>query len=313
MFIPRVFHDGQEVSRQQPWGGIHLPFVDLLIVCGQGAYEDGTFYGEFHDRDVYVEHALGFPETAERFNYTVVVASGGFTQPKAPWLSEAESFLRILSDAHAAPPVIPVILDEAALDSAENLLLGLMTARAALGKIPIRRIGIWAAWRFKKWRFNRNAEALGIVERTYFHGFSSSTATNVQVPPEDARQPTWAEYRGDSVEFGLLRTAEKEDKRRQRWQNNRFDPSRDASLPELPEGNRHLWARTIGTDSTPQAFYGGRLCSDYKNRLAMFQSFTGTWKAMERISGGAHPGDTDLKSAFLGEVIRPFRAGQALG
>ena len=68
----------------------------------------------------------------------------------------------------------------------------------------IIRIGICAAWKFKKWRFNRNAQSLGIVQRTYFHGFASTSETNIQVPPGDARQKSKDEYDGDLAEFFII-------------------------------------------------------------------------------------------------------------
>jgi hypothetical protein len=161
IFIKRDDGYLSECSQLENWS---FKFTDILIVCGQGVYENGIYYGEFHDRDIYFEHALLFPEIARRFNYNLIVLSGGFTQKYAPWLSEAESFTRILKDADKEKNLdssIPCVLDEYALDSAENLLLGLMTARLALKNIPIRRVGIWAAFKFKKWRFNRNAQARG--------------------------------------------------------------------------------------------------------------------------------------------------------
>lgn len=302
-YHPRVFVQGEEQATDAL--SVKGAVADVLVVCGQGVYADGTYYGEFHDRDVYFEHALTFPEIASRFNYNVVVTSGGFTQPRAPWLSEAESFLRILRDADVPAPDTPVILDETALDSAENLLLGLMTARLALGTMPIRRVGIWAAWRFKKWRFNRNAEALGIVERTYFHGFSPATVTNVQVPPDDARQRTFSEYRDDETEFRLLRAPDKEAKRQKRWQNNRFDTSRDPSLSGLPQGNLPLWSRCARGDSAPAMQYDGKDCSDYGNRLAMFSLFGRTWKAIGGVADGKEPSVAGLPEAFVDEVIAP--------
>ena len=116
MTAPRVLVQGVECA---DWAGLLAPAADVLIVCGQGVYADGVYYGEFHDRDIYFEHALRWPEIAARFNYNLVVTSGGFTQARAPWLSEAESILRIMADAGVALPAMPVVLDEAALDSAE--------------------------------------------------------------------------------------------------------------------------------------------------------------------------------------------------
>lgn len=302
---PRVFFSGEQQTL--PAGGLdlHAPAADVLIVCGQGVYADGVYYAEFHDRDVYLEHALAVPTTAETYNYNVVVASGGFTQPRAPWLSEAESFLRMLADLQTPAPPVPIILDEVALDSAENLLLGLMTARLALGGIPIRRVGVLAAWQFKKWRFNRNAEALGIVERTYFHGLAPALRTNVQVPPDDARQPGLSEYREDSIEYSLLRTPDRDAKRRARWQNNRYDAARGVWLTGFPQGNPSAWARAVDGDSTPIMRYDGQVCSKYHNRLAMFDAFERTWAALGAVADDKDPRDVGLAEAFSAEVMKP--------
>lgn len=300
---PRVFIDGREMTTQVKCPIIGAPAADVLVVCGQGVYADGKYYGEFHDRDVYFDHALTFPAIAERYKYNVIVTSGGFTQDRAPWLSEAESFLRMLNDAQFSMPAAPIVLDEAALDSAENLLLGLMTARLVLGSIPIHRVGIWAAWQFKKWRFNRNAEALGIVENTYFHGFSPATATNYQVPPVDARQRTRSEYLDDVIEYGLLREPDKENKRQKRWQNNRFDPARDKSINSIPDKTSNQWSCSVRGDTTPMMLFDKKICSKYENRLSMFQCFTHTWEDIGKVANGKSPKDTDLAKSFANEVM----------
>ena len=55
---PRVFLDQEELGKSDAWKQTKLQFADVLIVCGQGVYENGLYYGEFHDRDVYIAHAL---------------------------------------------------------------------------------------------------------------------------------------------------------------------------------------------------------------------------------------------------------------
>ena len=301
MRFPRVFVSGSELSvtDARPTCG---DFADVLIVCGQGVYEDGTYHGEFHDRDVYFEHAVRFPEIATKFNFNTVVLSGGFTQKRAPWLSEAESFLSILRDANVCPPSVPVILDECALDSAENLLLGLMTVRLALGNVPIRRVGIWAAWKFKKWRFNRNAEALGIVQRTYVYSLASSSDTNIRVNPEEQNQRTIDEYRQDSLEFSLLREPACEKKRQNRWQNNRTDSARDQSIGALPRGNTG-YQSSVDADGTLEKKYKGHTCSRYCNRLQPFECFSAIWVALKQIE--EHLGGHDLPTAWAKEVMSP--------
>lgn len=311
MFYPRVFIDGDEKTGTLEAYANKIPSIaDVLIVCGQGVYENGKYYGEYHDRDVYFDHAIQFPAIASRFNFNTIVLSGGFTQSRAPWLSEAESFLRILQDANVNLPECPLILDEYALDSAENLLLGLMTARLVLGNAPIRRVGIWAAWKFKKWRFNRNAEALGIVENTYFYGAAQSFDTNIQVPPEDQNQRTFDEYRQDSIEYSLLRAKDKEIKRQNRWQNNRTDIDRDGSIVNLNRSALTLWSRSLLEDGTSEIKYDHKICSLYRNRLALLKDypeakFINVWKSLKLMEMGKTSDEAGLKTAWSHEIMTP--------
>ena len=144
----------------------------MLIVCGQGTYENGRYYTEYPDRDVYLCHAISTKEIVKAFNYTHIVCSGGFTgKATGPRISEAKSFESIWQDT-GTRPAMPCYMDEVALDSAENVYLGLMEARQNLSDIPIRRIGVFAAWQFKKKRFNCLAKELGIIDHFYFHGLA---------------------------------------------------------------------------------------------------------------------------------------------
>lgn len=148
-------------------------YADVLIVCGQGTYADGCFYSEYPDRDVYVGHATEVARLVDRYGYSHVAASGGYTQSATPWLSEAESFLGVWDDTESNPVSdSQLILDIHALDSAENVYLGLVAARSHLKLTPIRRIGVSCAWQFKKRRIVEIARALGIEDRTYFHGYA---------------------------------------------------------------------------------------------------------------------------------------------
>ena len=152
-----------------------LNYADVLIVCGQGTYEDGCFHSAGADRDVYLGHAVQAQELVERYRYSHVILSGGYTQPGTPHLSEAESLLGLWDDTGSNPaPDSRLVLDIHALDSAENIYLGLVAARSNLGRTPIRRIGASCAWKFKKAHFTRIAEALGIVDRFYFHGYAGA-------------------------------------------------------------------------------------------------------------------------------------------
>lgn len=153
--------------------------ANVLIVCGQGTYNNGEYSAEFPDRDVYLDHAIEVKTIAERFAYSHIVCSGGFTQPGMRDISEAQSFQTIWADMNSTPSQ-PVILDKYSLDSAENLYFGLMVARMKLDVEPIQRIGVFAAWDFKKPRFNMVAQELGIIRQFYFHGFAPASRADAE-------------------------------------------------------------------------------------------------------------------------------------
>jgi hypothetical protein len=157
--------------------------IDVLIVCGQGVYLDGKYYSEYPDHNVYLEHAISVKEIFRKFNYTHIVCSGGYTQKdchnqKVENTSEAKSFLKIWEDTNSKPNTKNIIYDEYALDSTENIILGLISLRNSLnneGLNPtIRRIGAYSAWQFKKKRFNNLAKELEIINQFYFHGFANA-------------------------------------------------------------------------------------------------------------------------------------------
>ena len=158
----------------------------VLIVCGQGTYRDGQYYAEHRDHNVYLKHAVTVKGIVKMYNYTHVVCSGGPTKEETGALTEAESFMKIWKDTNSGPlDEENIFLDKLSLDSAENVYLGLMEARKNLGDVPIRRIGLYAAWKFKKPRFNSLAKELGIIRRFYFHGLATTDEAEVR---ERARQ-----------------------------------------------------------------------------------------------------------------------------
>jgi len=152
--------------------------IDVLIICGQGVYLDGKYYSEYPDHNVYLEHAITVKDVFEKFNYTHIVCSGGYTQ-QAQEISEAESFNNMWQDMGSKPDTENIIFDKYALDSAENIILGLIALRNRLKRdgisLTIRRIGAYSAWQFKKERFNNLAKELGILNQFYFHGFVDAT------------------------------------------------------------------------------------------------------------------------------------------
>ena len=215
--------------------------ADVLIACGQGIYDNGIYYGEFNDRDVFLNHALRLPAIKDEYGYTNVVCSGGFTQAQTPHLDEAGSFGRILKDARKSP--FEYISDSVALDSAENIYLGLMAARVWLDQnrpgTPIRRIGVWNAWKFKKWRFACVAETLGIIQRFYFHGFATDRDSNIKVPESMAAQPDISEYENETANRTLLLADDWEQKRALRWSKSLAEYSK--RLTELRNRFPDTW------------------------------------------------------------------------
>jgi hypothetical protein len=209
-------------------------YADILIVCGQGTWQDGSFYTEFADRDVYLKHLSTVKQIVQEFAYTHVVCSGGYTQSRTPQLSEARSMQKFWIETNNMPvPTQHVFLDELSLDSAENIYLGLMTARTNLGKTPIRRVGICAAWKFKKARFNALAKELGILEHFYFHGLASADEAEAG---ERAAQEESAQFQKISVsnDYFLL-TDEWARKRQHRLQGREYDHRLDEPRQQFPE------------------------------------------------------------------------------
>lgn len=156
--------------------------IDILIVCGQGTYQDGRFYTEYSERDLYLQHALETRHLVHTFGYNTLVASGSFTRPQTPMCSESQSFKRIWSEYDRWPlpsgyETTSYVWEQSALDSAQNVLFSLLETRLYLrhtgrGHLPIRRIGVHCLWKFKRERFTLLARALGIEERFYFHGLA---------------------------------------------------------------------------------------------------------------------------------------------
>jgi hypothetical protein len=228
--------------------------MNALIVCGQGTYQNGRFFTEFPDRDVYIGHLLFVHQIVEQWKYTHVVCSGSFTQNATSSISEAKSMVAIWEEFQAAPQNAEVIEDELALDSAENVILGLMELRKRFSTESIRRIGVSAAWQFKKPRFNRLAEALGIVDSFYFHGYVGADAADAgdkAVQGEISQLQQMAQ----SQDYLLLDTLW-DNKRRKRYQRDNYN-SRLNSL-------RSTFEKTF---SALDALKSDRLNDGYRSKL----------------------------------------------
>lgn len=153
--------------------------VDALIVGGQGTFKDGNYYTEYPDRELSLEYVMNIRDIVERFRYTVVICSGGYTQKETTDLSEAKSFLNIWNETQTKPNC-QIVLDEVALDSAENVIFGLMALRLRLKEreAKINRIGFYSQWHFKKPRMTSLATDLGIDRCFFFHGHAEADKAN---------------------------------------------------------------------------------------------------------------------------------------
>jgi len=203
--------------------------ISVLIVGGQGTYRDGHYYTEFPDRDLAIQHCAGTKRIVDENFFTHVVFSGGFTQAQTPELSEAKSFLNMWTETQTKP-IASIFYDEVALDSAENVIFGLMALRLAEPKAKIRRIGFYSLWQFKKQRMNSLAKALGIENQFYFYFFALAELANAGRLAQEGEEKQLASMAatGDY----LLRGKEWEEKRRNRYKGDDPYDTRDKKLRE---------------------------------------------------------------------------------
>src|SRR5262249_51979836 len=149
---------------------------------------------------------------------------GGYTQSQYPYISEAQGMQNVFSDLKAWPPLDrkKIYLDDQALDSPENVILGLLTAREKLGPLPIRRVGALVAWKFKKARFDAIAKELRIHQQFYFHGVVSHAEAAAGDRALQGEIAQMEEIRREPTDY--LQLSEKwETKRKARYQGPDYD------------------------------------------------------------------------------------------
>ncbi len=195
----------------------HEQVLQPLIVGGQGTFQEGRFYTEFPDRELSLEYVMRVRDVVAAFHYTHVICSGGYTQKETPTLSEAESFWNIWDETQTRPAAAPIVYDKVALDSAENVIFGLMQLRLEHPKLRIGRIGFFSQWQFKITRMNSTAGELGIDKNFFFHGHANADKANAG---EKAKAGEFAqvEKMANRRDF-LLRGEEWEEKRRNRYRH----------------------------------------------------------------------------------------------
>ncbi len=127
-------------------------------------YSDDSWYLKDFQKDeprFYAEHIYTGIKFAEKDPFSVLIFSGGYTNPSAPDRSEAMSYLEI-AEYQEWPDKCSnrVFLEEYARDSFENLLFGLCKFYELAGRLPEKTTMV--SWKFKKSRFRFHWDTLSI-------------------------------------------------------------------------------------------------------------------------------------------------------
>ncbi len=203
--------------------------ANILIIGGQGTYQGGEYHSEYPDRNLSLEYMMKVADIARDRCYNFVIPSGGFTQAGTPGLSEAKSFEALWQETQTRPKAT-ILFDEVSLDSAENILYGLMRFREEEPRLQIARIGFLSQWEFKKQRMNATAAALDIGRRFYFFGHATAKKANAGALAETGEMKQFAAM--ERADDFLLRGSEWEQKRMARYKASKPYAERDAHLRE---------------------------------------------------------------------------------
>lgn len=264
-----------------------MKVISALLVGGQGTYRDGHYYTEHPDRDLSVNHAASVQAVARDGHFTHVVCCGGYTQRQTPGLSEAESFEKMWAETQTRPAQ-PVILETTSLDSAENIIFGLMELRLDEASSPIARIGFYSQWQFKKPRMTRLAAMLGIETQFYFSAYTDHLKANASELARIGEQKQYDELvaTGDF----LLRGAKWEKKRHERYQHSDAYENRIARyLHRFPAVFAALDALTKTSVSELQPLIQQDSSMDFEKAIGYLKE--------QKI--------TALQAAFRREVLNP--------
>jgi hypothetical protein len=206
-----------------------------------------VYFTEFPDRELSLEYVMKVRDVVERFRYNIVICSGGYTRRETPTLSEADSFLNVWNETQTKPSC-PIVLDRVALDSAENVIFGLMALRLKEPAARVRRIGFFSQWHFKKPRMTSLATDLGIDKSFFFHGHADADHANAGDAAKAGEARQLDAMRRDS-DF-LLLGKDWAKKRAERYQHPTIPfASRDAELrmafPSVFETLRRIERTTV--------------------------------------------------------------------
>jgi hypothetical protein len=167
-------------------------------------------------------------------------------------------------------PAQPCGWDRYSLDSAENVYLALMVARRDLEDIPMERIGVFAAWDFKKRRFNLVAKALGIISRFYFHGFAPATRANAGALAVAGEEKFLKSI--EAAQDFLLLSTNAEEIRRRRFCGDPGEPDYDDRVRSYPNRLGDLRPQFAPVLDCLDGMREGRTDSDLANLHHVFAS-----------------------------------------
>lgn len=212
--------------------GFGASVADVLIVAGQGVRDDDKSFMEYPDNGAYEEFLFAIGEAVSKFRYSHLVLSGGYTQPEAPAITEADGILSFFEKYNAWPRLDRkrIFLDRIALDLPGHLTFGLMAAREGSGPTQIGRVGFACLWRFKQRRINIAARILGIHRQFYFYGFAAAERADA------GRAEAEASFL-DRIMRGseqLLMHKQAEQKRRSRYQGPEYERRLEARRNQFP-------------------------------------------------------------------------------
>jgi hypothetical protein len=127
-------------------------------------YSDDSWYLKDFQKDepkFYIEHILTGIKLADKDSLSVLIFSGGYTNPSSPGRSEAMSYYEIAESQEWLDKCSKrVFLEEYARDSFENLLFGVCRYYELAEELPEKTTVV--SWKFKKARFYFHWNTLSI-------------------------------------------------------------------------------------------------------------------------------------------------------
>lgn len=146
---------------------------NLVIIAGHSIYKgkeyediysDNSWYLKDFQKDeakYYIEHILTGINLVNKDLSSLLIISGGFTNPAVPFRSEAMSYYELAESQDWFDKITGrIFLEEYARDSFENLLFGLCRFYELTGRLPEKTTMV--SWKFKKARFRFHWDTLSI-------------------------------------------------------------------------------------------------------------------------------------------------------